>query len=1040
MCLNNALLRKLFKVSFNYNNYPREGDTMVKPNSTLNDSHESVFSQSVDLVEALKKLKPHDHLCLVYDTEEEWCSAIITFIALGLERNEKCIYVVDTHTASQICDYLREEGIDVDVAEASGQLIILHETEAYTRDGAFDPDKMIALLAEETRKAISEGYSALRVTGEMSWALRGHPGSEALIEYEAKLNMNFFPHYPCLAICQYYRKLFEPGIIRHVIMTHPLMVRNNIIYYNPYYIPPEEFLSQKRNYYELEHLLEDLEHQSLVAEVIRRSEELEALNKISFTIAQSPKLKDVLNAALEKTLEVLDVEGGIIYLLDESSQTFLPTVHRGVSQQAIDEVSGFKKGEGLSGRAAQTGNPVLASDLAENPWNLSPASVAEGWQSLICVPLKVEGNLKGVLTVTSRVKARFRPDDLNLLTSIGNQISIAIENAQLYEARQQEWRERTRAEEELRKSEKKYRDLVENINDVIYACDTHGVITYVSPVIKPLTGYDPSEIIGRTFSDIIHKEDVEYSTEMFYCIMSGNSYPYECRIVTKSGDIRWIRSFGRPIFENDSIKGVQGVLTDITGSKRAEEAIRESEEKYRTFMQNLRGIAFRGNMNWTPLFFYGSVEEITGYSEEEFLSGNPTWDQVIHPDDWPLLQESVKNVAVIPNYSTTREEFIQNICDDSNPLYVQGMIYDITEQKRAEEEVMQLSTAVEMSSDCIVTCDMEGNITDANEAALKMYRTKKREDFVGKSVKEVVVPEDLKKVLASVEEVIEKGYCKSIEYDLIAKDGTRITVEASMGIIKAGRTPRGIVSISRDITERKQAEKELKKKLMRYDLEEGTMYLIQERTPCTSLEALQDLLTVGYPGLAFSRTPKKEFTEKVEQDIDHFWIAERGDEPFIPPELKEIQDKIETMNRPTALFIDRLDYLMSKTSFKEILTFVQNLREIVYLKQHIVILSIDPSTLNVQELRQIEKETSNVEPLYKTKLPEELVDVLRTVYELSIKGMKPSYTRVGKETGASKPTTRKRIRMLINYGYLKESKKGRTKVVDLTEKGRLFFL
>ncbi len=1028
---------------------------MVKPDSTLHDSHEIAFSQSVDLIEALKKLKPHDHLCLVYDTEEEWHSAIITFIALGLERNEKCIYVVDMHTANQICDYLREEGINVDAVEASGQLIILHETEAYTRDGIFDPDKMIALLAEETKKAISEGYSALRVTGEMSWALRGHPGSEAIIEYEAKLNMDFFPHYPCLAICQYYRGLFDPGIVRHVIMTHPLMVRNNTIYYNPYYIPPEEFLSNKRNHYELEHLLEDLEHQSLVAEIIRRSEELEALNKISSTIAQSPRLEDVLSAALEKTLEVLDIKGGIIFLLDESSQTFLPSVHRGVSQKVVDEVSGFKKGEGLSGRAALTGNPILASDLAENPWNISPALIAEGWQSLMCVPLMVENNLKGVLTVTSSVKARFRPDDLNLLTSIGNQISIAIENAQLYKAKQQELKERTRAEEELRKSEKKYRDLVENINDVIYACDTQGVMTYVSPAIKPLTGYDPSEIIGRTIADFTCKEDAEYSTEMFYSIMSGNSYPYECRIVTKSGDIRWIRSFGQPIFENDSIKGVQGVLTDITESKKAEEAIRESEEKYRTFVQNLRGIAFRGNMNWTPLFFHGTVKEITGYSEEEFLSGTPRWDQVIHPDDWPALQESAKNVAVMPDYSTTREyriirkdqevrwvqEFIQNICDDSsNPLYVQGVIYDITEQKRAEEEVMQLSTAVEMSSDCIIISDMEGNITDVNEAALKMYRTKKREDFIGKSVEEVVVPEDFKKVLTSVKEAIEKGYCKSIECDLIVKDGTRITVESSMGIIRAGGSPRGIVSISRDITERKQAEKELKKKLMKYDLEEGVMYLIQERTPCTALEALQDLLTVGYPGLAFSRTPKKEFKDKVEQDIDHFWIAERGDEPFIPPDLKEIQNKIEMLNRPTALFIDRLDYLISKTSFKEILTFVQILREIVYLKQHIVILSIDPSTLSVQELRQIEKETSSVEPLYKTKLPEELVDVLRTVYELNIKGMKPSYSRVGKETGASKPTARKRIRTLINYGYLKESKKGRTKVVDLTEKGRLFFL
>ncbi len=798
------ILRKLFKVPFSYTITPRDGDTMVKPTSTHTDDDfdKNAFFHSVDLAEALKKLNPHDHLCLVYETEEEWYSTIITFITIGLERNEKLIYVVDIHTASQICDYLRKEGIDVDAAQASGQLTILHETEAYTRDGIFDPDKMIALLAEETRKAIAEGYSALRVTGEMSWALRGHPGSDALIEYEAKLNLDLLPHYPCLAICQYYRKLFDPVTIRHVLMTHPLMVRNNMVYRNPYYIPPEEFLSQKRNYYELEHMLEDLEYHSLVAETIRRSEELEALNKISFTIAQSLDLKKVLNAALEKTLEVLDAEGGIIYLIDESSQTFIPAVYRGVSQ-AIEEVSGFKMGEGLSGHAAQTGAPVLVSDLAENPSNISPAFLAEGWQSLMSVPLKVEDNLKGVLTVASRVKTQFRPDNLNLLASIGNQVGVAIENAQSYEARQQELRERI----------------------------------------------------------------------------------------------------------------------------------------------------------------------------------------------------------------------------------------------RAEEEVMQLSAAVKMSTDSIVIIDMDGDIINANEAALKMYHARKKEDLIGKPVKDIVVPEDYKRVLASFEEVGEKGYCESVECDLLTLDGTRTTVEASMGIMKTAEgIPRGIVSISRDITERKRAEKEMKRKLMRYDLEEGNMYLIQEHMPCTSVEAFQDLLTVDYPGLVLSRTPRKEFTDKVEQEFSYVWIAERGDEPFIPPELGKIREKIETLSKPTALFIDRLDYLLSRTSFKEILTFIQSLREIAYLEGHIVILSVDPSTLSPQELRQIEKETLAVEPLYKTKLPEELVNVLRIVYELSIKGMKPSYTRIGREMGASKPTMRRRIRTLINYGYLEESKKGRTKIVDLTEKGRLFFL
>ncbi|MCX5799028.1 MAG: MEDS domain-containing protein, partial [Proteobacteria bacterium] len=133
---------------------------------------------------------------------------------IGIERGEKCIYVVDAHTAKEVQQYLKQEGIDVTKAEKSGQLTILHESEAYTKEGSFDPDRMIQFLISETRKAISEGYPALRVTGEMTWMLKGLPGSEKIIEYEAKLNRDLFPKYPCLAICQYDRRKFDPEIIK----------------------------------------------------------------------------------------------------------------------------------------------------------------------------------------------------------------------------------------------------------------------------------------------------------------------------------------------------------------------------------------------------------------------------------------------------------------------------------------------------------------------------------------------------------------------------------------------------------------------------------------------------------------------------------------------------------------------------------------------------------------------------------------------------------------------------------------------------------
>jgi len=234
--------------------------------STSQPSSES-FSQ------LLENLRPHDHLCLLYQSPEEWRAAAVPFISIGLKHGEKCIYVVESSTTAEIRAYLSEEGIDVAAAESSGQLSLLHETEAYTREGTFDPEKMIALLSLEAERAISEGYPALRVTGEMSWVLRGHPGSERLEEYEARLNRDFFPKYPCLAICQYDRRKFDPEIIQGVILTHPLLIQGNRVYRNFYYIPPQEFLSPRRTEAEVQRQLDNLEREQRIQEALEREKE-----------------------------------------------------------------------------------------------------------------------------------------------------------------------------------------------------------------------------------------------------------------------------------------------------------------------------------------------------------------------------------------------------------------------------------------------------------------------------------------------------------------------------------------------------------------------------------------------------------------------------------------------------------------------------------------------------------------------------------------------------------------------------------------------
>jgi PAS domain S-box-containing protein len=135
------------------------------------------------------------------------------------------------------------------------------------------------------------------------------------------------------------------------------------------------------------------------------------------------------------------------------------------------------------------------------------------------------------------------------------------------------------AEEALRSSEEKYRQLVENIHEVIYSVDKAGIVTYISPAIHSMTGYSPSEIEGVHFSNFIHKDDFERIVDRYGEALSGQTRPAEYRMVTKSGESRWVRTFSRPVYQENEVVGIQGVLSDITAYKEAEAKLKDREEE-----------------------------------------------------------------------------------------------------------------------------------------------------------------------------------------------------------------------------------------------------------------------------------------------------------------------------------------------------------------------------------------------------------------------------------------------------------------------------
>ncbi len=195
--------------------------------------------------------------------------------------------------------------------------------------------------------------------------------------------------------------------------------------------------------------------------------------------------------------------------------------------------------------------------------------------------------------------------------------------------------DRKTVEEALQASEKRYRQLVENIHEVIYATDKNGVVTYVSPAIESLTGFPASEIVGRHFSQFIFSEDFDRIVDRYGEALSGQHRPTQYRILTRSGECRWVQTFTKPVLEGDVIVGLQGVLSDITEQKKTEAALQESEARYRVLLETMNegfavadenGVRTYANQRLCDMLGY-KADEIIGHPMIEFLDeeGRKVW-------------------------------------------------------------------------------------------------------------------------------------------------------------------------------------------------------------------------------------------------------------------------------------------------------------------------------------------------------------------------------------------------------------------------------
>lgn len=162
-----------------------------------------------------------------------------------------------------------------------------------------------------------------------------------------------------------------------------------------------------------------------------RTRELAALSAITAMVSHAEALESILRAALGEALEVMGMEAGGVYLLDEAGERLALVAHQGVEDELAKAIDDLAVGEGFSGAVVARGEPVLVPDLAHDPRLTRPAARESGFHALATFPLRASGQVLGALFMLAPEVREFAREDVELLTSIGQQMGVAVENAHL---------------------------------------------------------------------------------------------------------------------------------------------------------------------------------------------------------------------------------------------------------------------------------------------------------------------------------------------------------------------------------------------------------------------------------------------------------------------------------------------------------------------------------------------------------------------------------------------------------------------------------
>jgi PAS domain S-box-containing protein len=437
----------------------------------------------------------------------------------------------------------------------------------------------------------------------------------------------------------------------------------------------------------------------------------------------------------------------------------------------------------------------------------------------------------------------------------------------------------------LEKSEEKYRTVAELSPDGI-AIAAQGRHVFANQSLAKIYGVaDPAQLLGKPLMDYIHPDYRKIVRKrMTEQIKRGVQAPMlEEKMLRADGSTIYTEVAATPI-EYEGKQAVMAIIRDITGRKQADKALEESEKKYKSlfdddltgdFILSGNGKITMCNPSFVKIFGYDSIAQLIGQSKKSFH---------VDPSEWKNLLADLKKRKKLENYQTSLRRkdgqlihLIENIIAtfDANGeiVEIKGYAYDDTQRYQAEEKLREseerFREILNGMSDTAWVINFEGKFIDVNHAAVQLLGYS-REELLSMGPPDIDCTLDLKKIKVLIRNM-PSDKIQVFETAHTAKDGKSIPVEIKSSLIMYGGK-QAILSVARDITERKQAEKELRDSRL-------LLQTVLDSIPSAVFWKDRDSIYLGGNRAWLKATGLKSSDEVVgKTDYDLPWKKEQADE------------------------------------------------------------------------------------------------------------------------------------------------------------------